>query len=212
MASNGVNAIGAPRFPETDAPQTGADLEEIANYAAFRGTRMVGPRAEMLQFAADGFVKDGDAWFNTTDSREYRGKTGVFIPAARVATFTYLSNGVPDGMVVGSGLLTAVGAETNDAGFITAISGARLTLQAGLYSYALSMSLGAGVSATGRTFAEASGTGLSQRGNAPVGEDRWGVSGVYYAPTDGVQVTFNVFKTTSGLANLSGALRVAKLG
>lgn len=188
------------------------DIQTAVDHAHLRGNRLVGTSAEMLAFQAAGFVRDGLAWFNTTDSREYRGKTGVFIPAARVATFTYLSNGVPDGMVVGSGLLTAVGAETNDAGFITAISGARLTLQAGLYSYALSMSLGAGVSATGRTFAEASGAGLSQRGNAPVGEDRWGVSGVYYAPTDGVQVTFNVFKTTGGLANLSGALRVAKLG
>lgn len=212
MASNGVNAIGAPRFPETDAPQTGADLEEITDYAAFRGTRMVGTNAEMLQFAADGFVKDGDAWFNTTDWREYRGKGGVWIPAARVATFTYLSNGVPDATLIGSGLLTAVGTETNDAGFITAITGSRLTLQAGLYSFAFSMALGAGVSAAGRTFVEALGAGLSQRGNAPIGEDRWGVSGVYYAPTDGVNVTFNVFKTTGGLANLSGHLRVVRLG
>lgn len=72
MASNGVSGIGAPRFPETDAPQTGADYEEVADYAAFRGNFMLGTAAEMWAFAAAGYARVGNRWYNTTDGYDYQ--------------------------------------------------------------------------------------------------------------------------------------------
>lgn len=208
--SSTVDASGKPVMNDVfDLPN---DLQTVADYAHFRGTRMVGTNAEMLQFQADGFLRDGYLWWNTTDAREYRGVGGLWKPAVRVATYSFLSNGVPDGVLLGSGLLTQIGAETNDPSFVMSVTGSALRLKMGLYSFGFSMHLGSGVSATGRTFVEANTATMVQRSNAPIGEDRFSVAGVYYAPADNTEVKFQVFKTTGGLANLSGHLRVVRLG
>lgn len=59
MASNGVNpTTGSPLFPEEDAPAQGADLEEVAAYAAFRGNLLRLTATEMADFdyPEDGLV------------------------------------------------------------------------------------------------------------------------------------------------------------
>lgn len=69
MASNGVDATyGFPKFPETDAPALGADLEEVADYARKRGTRFIGTTAERTAFA---YPYEGLRWYDTDLEAEY---------------------------------------------------------------------------------------------------------------------------------------------
>lgn len=71
MASNGLQpGYGdAPAFPATDAPATGADLEELARYAQFRGNLLRGTTAEMLGYA---HAATDMYWANTTDGLLYK--------------------------------------------------------------------------------------------------------------------------------------------
>lgn len=74
MASNGVDAEGNPLFPEEDALQSGADLEEVARYARVRGNALVGTTSDRNAF---GFKIDGLLWSNTTtDALERWNGTG----------------------------------------------------------------------------------------------------------------------------------------
>ena len=69
MASNGVDATtGAPRFPESDAPQTGADYEEVADFAATVGTRLIGTTTERNAYA---YAREGLCWYDTTLDQEF---------------------------------------------------------------------------------------------------------------------------------------------
>jgi hypothetical protein len=75
MASNGVDPItGAKKFPEEDALQSGADLEEVDAHAVFLGTRPMGTTAEMLAYP---YARKKLRWGNTDDDceYEYRGST-----------------------------------------------------------------------------------------------------------------------------------------
>lgn len=91
MASNGVDpTTGFPLFPEEDAPQLGADLEEVAAYAVLRGNALRGTTAERDDFA---YPLDGLLWSNTTtDSIDrYDGSGWVRVlrmPSTAAVTFT----------------------------------------------------------------------------------------------------------------------------
>lgn len=104
MASNGVQpgGKGAPAFPEGDALASGADLEELARLAVFRGN-LLGPgtTAEMNSF---GYPVEGMFWSNSQDGELYRRTSGswrvvpmariVFAHAGKTAGFQSMSGGV----------------------------------------------------------------------------------------------------------------------
>jgi hypothetical protein len=98
MASNGVDpTTGSPRFPETDAPQTGADYEEVADYAVFRGNTLKGTATEMNDFD---YPIEGMLWSNTTDGDVYRYDGSSWVLLARVGGMYRIT---PDS-VTGSGV------------------------------------------------------------------------------------------------------------
>lgn len=69
MASNGVDpTTGAPRFPESDAPQLGTDYQIVADYAASVGTRLIGTTEDRLAYA---YAREGLRWYDTDNSSEY---------------------------------------------------------------------------------------------------------------------------------------------
>lgn len=69
MASNGVDgATGALFFPEEDALQSGADLEEISRQAVALGTRLIGTTAQMNAYA---HARAKLRWGNTTNGLDY---------------------------------------------------------------------------------------------------------------------------------------------
>lgn len=78
MASNGFQpgGQGIPAFPEEDAPQTGADYEEVARFAAFRGNTLRGTRSERDEFE---FPVEGLFWSNTTDKTLDRHTAGAWV-------------------------------------------------------------------------------------------------------------------------------------
>ena len=70
MASNGVQSgqEDAPAFPEGDPPATGADYEEVARYAKFRGNSFKGTTAQRTGYA---YAAEGHRWYDTTLDQEY---------------------------------------------------------------------------------------------------------------------------------------------
>ena len=79
MASNGFQpgGQGIPAFPEEDAPQLGADYEEVARYAAFRGNLLRGTTEEMNTFP---HPVEGLWWSNTSSGAAglYRHTSGAW--------------------------------------------------------------------------------------------------------------------------------------
>ena len=72
MASNGVDpTYGYPKFPESDAPQLGADLEEVAAYARYRGNRIVETAAARTAFTSAGFAYKGLEWFEADTDKTF---------------------------------------------------------------------------------------------------------------------------------------------
>jgi len=93
VASNGFQpgGQGIPAFPEEDAPQLGADNEEVARFAAFRGNTLRGTTAEMNAFE---FPVEGLWWSNTTNGGLYRFTSGAWVLPDAYATaegFVYVS-------------------------------------------------------------------------------------------------------------------------
>ena len=128
-----------------------------------------------------------------------------------VATYSYTSPAVPDGVLTNSFTLVPVSAGTTSSAFITSITGSKLTLNKGLYTHSFSVSVGS-VPATGRSFAEATSPSFTNRSSVPVGEYRTTASGTFYIGTDGTVVTFSVQKQVGGVSIVAGHLCIAKIG
>lgn len=70
MAANDVDpTTGAKIYLGTGAPDTGADLTELAADAARTGTRLIGSTAERTAYA---YGRQGLLWYDTDAGREYR--------------------------------------------------------------------------------------------------------------------------------------------
>jgi hypothetical protein len=78
MASQGNDLVtGSPTFLEDYEMQQGADLTEVAAYAAKRGTRLVGTAAARTSF---GYKTEGLLWRDTTDGITYEVYDGEWEP------------------------------------------------------------------------------------------------------------------------------------
>lgn len=84
MASDNVDALtGAPIFLETGGMAQGADLTEVAAFAAAHGWAGCGPTTEMNDFD---YHRDGLWWSNTTDGGLYRSNGTGWVKAWAPAT------------------------------------------------------------------------------------------------------------------------------
>lgn len=79
MASNGVDPItGAKKFPEEDALQSGADLEEVDAHAVYLGTRPIGTTTERNSYP---YAREGLRWYDTTLDTEFVHTGAAWVPA-----------------------------------------------------------------------------------------------------------------------------------
>lgn len=117
MASNGVDPNeGYPLFPETDAPQLGADYEEVAAFAAFRGNLPVGTTTERNAWA---YAKEGSFWSNTTTDTIDRYDGSGWATFAGSGTYTPTLTGITVGNGTSSSRWSRVGSIVSVQGSFT---------------------------------------------------------------------------------------------
>tara|TARA_R110002020_G_scaffold48774_5_gene139042 strand:+ start:4288 stop:4788 length:501 start_codon:yes stop_codon:yes gene_type:complete len=77
---------GHPIFAESLAPQFGADLTQVGEYAATVGTRIVGSTAERDAWDSAGWSRPGLRWYDTTTNRESLRVSGGWVLLGGVVT------------------------------------------------------------------------------------------------------------------------------
>lgn len=91
MASNGSDPVtGAKYFPEEDALQSGADLEEVSAQAVQLGTRPIGTTTQMNAFPN---ARLKMRWGNTTDGLEYEHDGTSWVPVGGDPKFDVITYG-----------------------------------------------------------------------------------------------------------------------
>lgn len=133
---------------------------------------------------------------------------GAWAPSIRTATYTFLSNGVPENTVITNAAITAVSAETTDSAFITATTGTAFTLKAGTYLFTAMLALG--IATTGRTYIEIALSSAIARNNSSTGDDTVSTA-TQAVVTTGTVVTVRFLKTTGGTSNVTGRIVITKL-
>lgn len=83
--SSSIGANGQPDWVTGDAPSLAATFKELAEYALFRGGRMVGTTAERNAFSSATYAREGDEWDDITLDVIYRwsGSTWVALTAPK---------------------------------------------------------------------------------------------------------------------------------
>lgn len=123
MASNGTDlTLGYPKFPETDAPETGADYEEVARFAAIGPTCRPASAAERAALSGPA-AREGVLTIDTSTGVIYQRRSGawleVHVPDTGWISLGTLNSGwtatvpaqvrVKNGMVSYSGQLSSTG-------------------------------------------------------------------------------------------------------
>lgn len=185
----------------------GVTITQTSQFTAAEGGVVFARNATQL---AAWTPADGSQAYRIDNAALYNRVGGAWVPAVRTATYTLLSNGVPDATVVTSAAMTAVSAETTDSSFITSISGTALTVKAG--TYLVTMLIAVSSALTGRTFAQLDkGATVISRNNGQSGDDTVTTTSQVVIESDGIVITGKLFKTAGGLSNVTGRLTITKL-
>ncbi|WP_181034741.1 hypothetical protein [Clavibacter michiganensis] len=103
MTSNGKGNKQQPRFSTNDKPDPGVNEDEVSQYAALVGNRIVGSKAEREKYGTNGLAWAGLEWRDTTDGftyewngawqRVFRARPGLIFKAG---LHTIVTNGFGD--------------------------------------------------------------------------------------------------------------------
>jgi hypothetical protein len=214
MAVDSYGARRQPQFLGSGAPDDAADLTTVAQYAADYGNYMADTSAVRQALPAN-MKWPGLLFFETDTGRTYLwydlGSGADWInPPMRVAQFTTLAGGVPDGGPYAPGTVTAVPAKTINGGFVTLASN-KLTLEPGSYSITWTLRMNVSQPTAARTgYVQIDfGEGEPIRSEYGPGGDTGAASGIMtlLQPTT---LTPTFYKQGGGTPNVSGTIRIRK--
>jgi hypothetical protein len=211
MAKYGTNPVdGRPLFRDTDSPDIKLDPQQVADYAAEVGNRIVGTTAYLENYA---FKRDGLAGYDTTRgcAVTYRGDTWRRDVSARF--FTTARGGMTDGTPFFQVPVEDTGQDTEPAFTYTySNTDGRVTLEAGVYL--LHAKGHPGSVNTGTSFLQLRGTSqgvLDRKGPAISADPVMYVSALFRA--DGSEgLIVEIQKQTGGSSNGAGTLSIARIG